>query len=361
MALFYNEATVDSSNNSTKNLFQSYLNEKKDVYLKNRYRTPGTQQIEQKLYFNSEDLEQLSSFKENDSNIFKLVYGFSYPFELYEFNNVDERNRVILDEINYLVSFLTSSSGFTRKSFNQHLDPNNLASHLTEEEKEKIDNDIDIYDDSIKLAKLDTLLNFTSLKKFKVPDHEIIDLMKQAGYKFTKKDKFVIHIILTESDIEDFSEYEDDWNELNSIESRRSQADFFIGKIDEQLIDNSFQEDKNLPNSNDAFDFGEENWDQYLPQVSEIPDLDLKFRETLTEQFRDADDDETYFDLTEEYIQKCLNFEFKTRRNRLRLTDFNSCNYNADKQKKCAYNLRALRKRNRKLEDNPSIGQFSLE
>ena len=351
MALFYNQEIIDYSNSSTKNFFQSYLDEKKNIYLKNRYRNPNEDSIQQKLYFNSEDA---NNFHQKDLNTFKIVYSFSYPFELHEFNNIDQRNRVILDEINYLISFLTTNSKYQSQNISQIHD-SNLTSHLTEEEKEKIDNNIDIYNDCIKLAKVEKLLNFSSLKKFNVPDRELIDLMKKVGYNFTKNDKFVIHKIQTESELE--NECEEDYDELNSIESCRDQADFSICKTDEQFIDNSHVEDKKMTNVKDVFNFGEEDWDQYLPKDNEISDL--KYHESLSEQFQDADG--TDFVFSEEYIQNCLNFDLKTRRNRLRLTDFKSCNYNADKQKKYTYSLRAIRKRNRIVEDNKTWEQFGLD
>lgn len=352
MALFYNQEITNLSNSLPKNLFQNYLDEKKSIYLKNRYRKPGEDSIQQKLYFNNEDID---NFDKNDLNNFKIIYSFSYPFEMHEFNNKDERNRVILDEISYLISFLTTNSKYQSHNIHHVQDSKNLTSHLTEEEKEKIDNDIDIHDDCIQLAKVEKLLNFSSLKKFNVPFDELIDLMKKAGYNFTKNDKFVIHKIQIESEFENDSE--GDYDELNSIESRRDETDFSICKIDEQFIDNSQEEDKKMTNLKDVFNFGEEDWDQYLPKVDEIPDL--KYKESLCEQFQDADG--TDFEISEEYIQNCLNFDLKTRRNRLRLTDFKSCNYNAEKQKKYTYNLRAIRKRNRRVDHIPPMEQFCLD
>ncbi|CAF0808296.1 unnamed protein product, partial [Brachionus calyciflorus] len=343
IALFVNE---DYCQENTTNDFQVYLKEKKRIYLKNRNLMPD-EKVKQDMYYQPNDthsFENSKRFKVNTNEEYKVMHSFNYPFELYEFENESDRNEVLLDELYHAILFVTTPSKYSKYSYTQNSCDNNdiLSGHLTEEEKEKLNNDIDLYDDTIRLAKVEILFDFNSIKKFNLTQKELIRIMKENKFQFTKNDKYVIHTIKYEESSSESSssssvvEYED------SYYSKKNLDNYF--EINEKMsieMNESYESSKTTSNS-EFFD--DENWDIYFNEQEPIH-TNISKKPTLVDQFEDADGND--FTWSEEYIQKCLNFQPKSRRDRLRLSDFNSYNYNYENQIKITYNLRAARKKNR--------------
>lgn len=168
------------------NKFELYIKEKKNLYLKNREiqfncNNPDLK-LTQEPYFN-EDLFEKCYVLESDSCGFKLVFAISYPFENFDFETEVERQSALLREINSIVKFLTVSyKGFG--SYDEKL--------MNEEEREKLENNIPLDDDSIRLASLSKLLEFPILKKFKYSNEKIIEIMKENNYRFTFDNNYVV-------------------------------------------------------------------------------------------------------------------------------------------------------------------------
>lgn len=283
----------------------------------------------------------------------------SYPFEIYEFSNLEDRNKALVDELNYIINFLTQpSKSFKFGSANNNHDSD---SHLSEEDQVKLENNIDLYDESIRIAKVDKICEFSSIVKFKLTKNELVEIMKNNGFKFTSGDDYVIFELFEESD-----DYEDEDQYDNSIENKRDHSIEDIWEEDHlcaSFTEISVKDDGNKSECSIEMDikvpaysvsaFDEEMWDQDIKAPLCVLEKS-KIQFSLEEQFEDVQPDSVLASQTLS-IEKVLNFKFTSRSDRLRLSDFMGYNYNSTRQKELTYKLRSTFKRSIKELKNQNV------
>lgn len=184
---------------------------------------------------------QLESFI-GDSKMtkYKLISFTRYPFDTFEFETEDQRNEALINEINYLISFLSRPSSLSPNNSNE-------TDELTEEQKERLDNDIDLDDDKIRLASVEKLFAFNSIQKFKMSKQDLIDLMRREGYDFTRSGKYVFEMSrINDESLSYYSNYENS----NSYENGSNNS----FKVDEEDWDKDIE-------TRQANKFCEEDWD----------------------------------------------------------------------------------------------------
>ena len=199
------------------NKFAMYLKEKKNLHFKNRQIQFASNNTElkhkQDNYFDFAPFEQ-ENFSEN---AYKLVSAISYPFESFEFDNEADRKCVFLEEIKSTICFLTQTfKGFGRSY------PNDEKTNR-DEEKEKLESNIDVDDDNIRLVSINKLFEFPALKKFNYTTEQMLDIIKNNGFIFTASKKYIIHSILEESNHE--SDRSEEFDNQQSAILNQNQSD----------------------------------------------------------------------------------------------------------------------------------------
>jgi hypothetical protein len=159
IAIFKRKFNNQIDNNNNVDQFQLYLQKKKRINYSN-YRLKMSEEksiqmsthaalnknLEELNYFDKDCLTQQQA---NDDS-YKLIASIKYPFQIVDYDTEAERNEAIIHEIKYLIRF----------TLTQRVSDAILY--------EKLVNDIDPFDDDIKLIDVNTLASFSSLKKFKV-------------------------------------------------------------------------------------------------------------------------------------------------------------------------------------------------
>ena len=147
--------------------FNEYMKVKKRINIQNRESTRGGSPLKLDPFINSA----------NFSNYKQIIY-VSYPFETYDFETLEQRDNLFLNEIQYFISFLTRG-----------------VTNYTDNELEiALKNDIDQYDDSTCLVSIEKLSEFNTIKKYKLNKQEMIDILKQSNkYELTKCENYLIY------------------------------------------------------------------------------------------------------------------------------------------------------------------------
>jgi hypothetical protein len=186
IAIFVRNDNFKQNLSTFQNKFEIYLKEKKNLYLKNREIQSECSKPELKLtqepYFSRDSFEKFFEL-DSVSREFKLVFSMSYPFENFEFESEIDRKNALLREIDNTIKFLTASY----KGFGCY---NDII--VSEEEKEKLENNLDVEDTAIRLASISKILEFPILKKFKYSNEKILEVMKENNYIFTLNKKYVV-------------------------------------------------------------------------------------------------------------------------------------------------------------------------
>lgn len=214
---------------------------KKLNYTNRQRRQTGDTCLDVDPYFNKD----LFSQPKDDYGGYELARCIQYPFETFEFENIEARNAALLPELSYLVNFITKPfkcCDYLRNNYNDYYSSDEEVS-LTEEQKERIDNSLDMSSDEVRLCPVEKLITFTSIEKFKIPYEEIIDLMKSNNYEFTASNKYLI--VREFNDSETSSNYDEYQSQLRSCSVESGNND---------------EESSSPVNSY----FSEENWDDEM-------------------------------------------------------------------------------------------------
>jgi hypothetical protein len=211
--------------------FKEYIKEKKRINIKNREMSRGSP-LKLDPYLNSSNL-----------NDYKQIIYVSYPFETYDFETLDQRNKLLVDEIQYFISFLTRGV----KNFNDC------------ELEIAMNNNIDQYDETSYLVSIDKLCEFNTIIKFKLKRHEIIEILKQSNkYELTKCENYVIYRKNQQDNESSISDH--DYIECNDLYSENKET------TDEN--NNSSSGGDTTDASKFKFEYEEqENWDNKNEQV----------------------------------------------------------------------------------------------
>lgn len=168
--------------------FKKYLSKKNQLNFVNRLqRQRGEGPVVTEPYINCELFE--AACKEE---IYACV---QYPFELFEFENDESRNKALFDELDYMIRFMVKPSNVKDDKaycFDDEDQP------LTEEDSEKIENEIDLHSCDVYLCPVEKLFSFPSIEKFNLSAEDLINVMKNK-YEFTKSMKYVIYRYIYDS------------------------------------------------------------------------------------------------------------------------------------------------------------------
>ena len=189
--------------NTSQNKFEFYLKNKKQSYLKNREiqlkSSSCITKINQEAYFLSE------SFHGSD---FKMIHSVLYPFESFDFETEIDRQHALLREIDSITRFLTAS--------HRGFGPCSSDRVMSEEQNEKLKNNIDLDNENIRLVSLNKLFEFSNLKKFKYTNEKLFEIMKENNYEFSQSLKFIIYRIIDEPYDDSNDESDDCYLESNN-------------------------------------------------------------------------------------------------------------------------------------------------
>ncbi len=166
----------ENSNFNFTNKYEDYLTHlKKANYINRQSKSQDCQEkIQLAPYFDSALFQS-----------YQLISFTRYPFDSFEFDNIESRNQAILNEINYLINFLSKP---TRND-------EQYSGETSEEQIEKLQNNLSIDDESIRMTSVEKIFCFSSIQKFKLSYDELITLMKSEGLQFTKSGKYIFQII----------------------------------------------------------------------------------------------------------------------------------------------------------------------
>ena len=162
------------------------------------------------------DAGELSSIQV-DMPPYKLVMYLSYPFETFDFEDDEQRNRALMREVNYFVCFLASHGAWDRAQHNYPPDEttaSNVESEkesedvekapLSDEERERVENGIELDDTSVYMASVTQLCEFRTIVKFKMTQDEIVGAIRASGrYELTKSGSYIIYRRSEEDDDDD--------------------------------------------------------------------------------------------------------------------------------------------------------------
>lgn len=349
------------------NLFDRYLVERKRLSVKNRLSFESRQK--HFLYFMNEYFP--------DDGSYKLVLDISYPFECYDFENDSDLNQALLGEINYLIMFLIRP-GY--KGSSKYSDMSTFTDpSFVRIQEEKIANDVDPNDESVFLVEIDKLLDFNSIKKFKLERERLINILK-GEYKFTRSTQYIIYTlqednknmiesdnessesVIINSDHNKSNEPNDDWDETESdregqqtpISNQEDLAREFFSEPEwtsETIPPINSETDSSINTSNDVNSFEEEYWDAHL--VTPIV-YQPKPKPSPQDQFADFDADTDPSSQVEINYAQMMNECKKS-------NDFHGYNYYANKQREMTVRLRSIsRKKYRELEKVVIVENFQF-
>jgi hypothetical protein len=229
------------------NLFSEYVRDKKRINIQNR-ESSRVSPLKLEPFLNSSHL-----------NNYKQIIYVSYPFETYDFETLDQRDKLFMNEIHYFVSFLT-------RGFKDLNNSNELEIALK--------NNIDPNDDLTYLVSIDKLCEFSTIKKFQLTKQEIVDILQQSKkFELTTCKNYIIYRKIQEN--ESSSASDRDYIECNDISSENKET------IEEN--NNSSSGGDTTDVSKFKFEFEEqENWDNTNQVTVYTPE----------EQFEDSFEDQ---------------------------------------------------------------------
>jgi hypothetical protein len=284
IVLFKRKTTENDSEN--KKNYQDYFTQLKRANYINRQQAKNAAAItdtEQKI----EILPYFDPHMLNIENEYSLVSFTRYPFESFEFENIETRNQAIINEISYLINFLSRPNHIKNE--------NNDENELTEEQIEKISNDIDIYDEKIRIASLEKIFSFSNIQKFKITNDDLIRLMIEYGFQFTNSGKYVYQYLTDdESDYHESDRSSYDTNSYDNQDWKNSQQAAANADAAENW-------DDEVITSPIKTKFDEENWDEEMLNSSNLKNSSM-LDESLNKSFNNNDDNnnnqETYKQFT---------------------------------------------------------------
>lgn len=278
-----NEVKLLHAKRPEPNHYELYLREKINFQIKNAQLTQSTQDEKKTFrpYFDQSEFE-LESFG------YKLFYSIMFPFFSYDFENDYDREQALVRELNHVVFFLTRSyRSFGRTCWHNGAYTNREEvdeANLTEEQREKLENDIDLYEDAVRLASMDKILEFERIKKFKLSKEKIFEVMVANNFEFTKSKKYVLYRVITEdwfrhsSDVDE----DDDKYESSSIKESSEPEQWSTENQSSDTPENSNQANSSINQAYNSFE--EEDWDSHISKPKVY---------TAQEQFEDVDEEES--------------------------------------------------------------------
>ena len=244
--------------------FDLYLKQqRKHNYVSRQNNNFDHKKPEQTPYFNVDVFEQENLCKPAE-DAYKLITSIQYPFKSFEFDTIESRNDALFQELDYLVQFLTRPSKQSRYSSEYMKSLEVDVANLTEEQLECIANNIDIDDDQVRIGSIEKLFSFVSIVKFKMSRSELIELMKERNYEFTKSGNYVINrSVYVSSDEEEEEEFDSGLDYQNHSWSRH--------RCDSSNEDENYYkcDNSNENNADETAKFmDEEDWDKEIEKTS---------------------------------------------------------------------------------------------
>jgi len=325
IAVFKKKNSEIEVNSVTK--FKTHLNLKKKLNYSNRdHRMVGKDKLTCDPFFDKDLLDK------NEIEPYSVC--IQYPFDVIEFENADERNIALFEELDYLIDFLanphTNSDKYRYSGFNTN---DGHESEFEIDQRERIENGLSLCEIDLALCSVEKLFSFSCILKFKIQSDEIIKLMKSNGYEFTKSEKFLIY---------------------RHFEDKNSSS--WEVKQNENYNDESYDYSAERVSSNS---WNEENWDDEIkePVITVI---------SPREQFADDENDASYWvDQGSEFVNND-NFDGRLNNNSQitdssysslevlssieSLMDSFEINYYAREAKELADRFRSIRKSLRRAE-----------
>ena len=268
---FFKKKQISSIKNTNK--YEDYLTcLKKANYMNRQSKSQNSQEkIQLAPYFDSNQFENTN---------YRLISFTRYPFDSFEFDNIESRNQAIINEICYLINFLSKPSS-TRND-------EQFSEEMTDEKIEKLQNNLSIYDDSIRIASVEKIFCFSSIKKFNLSHDELFLLMKSEGFQFTNSGKYVFQ--MTENNVIESDGSDSSWLNLSSAWDN-----------DQPIVEENWDEDVPLNFAEQCYTH-EEDWDEEMISSSNlknnstlISSLNIisnqKEQISLQEQFADVEND----------------------------------------------------------------------
>ena len=273
-----NEVKLLHAKRPEPNHYDLYLREKINFQIKNAQLTQSTQDEKKSFrpYFDQSEFE-LESFGYN------LFYSIMFPFFSFDFENDYDREQALVRELNHVVFFLTRSYRSFGRSFWQNGAYTSREevdeANLTEEQREKLDNGIDLYEDSARLASMDKILEFERIKKFQMSPEKIFDVMLANKFEFTKSKRYVLYRVITEDWFRHSSDVEDDDEDKYESSSIRDEPEqWSTENQSSDTLENSNQADSSINQAYNSFE--EEDWDSHISKPKVY---------SAQEQFEDVD------------------------------------------------------------------------
>ena len=270
--------------------FDLYLKQKmKNNYVCRQNNNFDHNKPEKIPYFNVDVFEEENLSKPAE-DAYKLITAIQYPFNSFEFEAIESRNDALFQELDYLLQFLTRPSKLSRYSSAYIKSLEAEATSLTEEQIECIANNIDIEDDQVRIGSIEKLFSFSSILKFKISRSELIELMKERNYEFTKSGNYVINRTVYVSSDEEDEEFDSGLDYQNNSSS--------MYRCDSSNEDENYYRNNNL-NENNADEtakfMDEEDWDKEIEKTSITTPILPDRVYSPEEQFGNDDDAETKY------------------------------------------------------------------
>ena len=175
IALFKKKEKLMSESQPIKE-YQKYLTKKSQLNFVNRMkRMKDEESIITEPFIKSDLLE--AAGKE------EIYASIQYPFDLFEFENEELRNQAILEELNCLIRFVKPAK--VESFYGENVS-------LTDEDKEKIENNIELDCKKVYLCSVEKLFSYPSIEKFNLSTNDLMDII-QNKYEFTKSNKYIIY------------------------------------------------------------------------------------------------------------------------------------------------------------------------
>lgn len=233
IAIFQTVTDKKAALHKTNNNFKRHFTKKMQLnYLNYVQKKHGDQKYSVDSYFD----QKVFDSEEQGYSLYKSI---SYPFETFEFEDINTRNKAVIEELESLIIFLTKPSRHLdrRECFDPRSDDEEV---LTEPEKQRLKNNISLGDETVRLCSVEQLFSFSIIKKFKISVEELISLMKNNEYKFTKDQSHIIYTNFVDSDDDsNYHDYEideaDDQEDLNDNSSRNEHAQFSDENWDDDI------------------------------------------------------------------------------------------------------------------------------
>ena len=174
IAVFVVKKTLNDLNNNNKTF--SGINEDEPSIL-----TEYVNKLQQTEY--PQDFSPLVTDATFTGSSYKLIDTIRFPYDLKLDSNSNEK---ILNELNWLIIFMTRPSGGNSMDWQERLSE--------EERQECIENGIDIYEEEARLISIEHLLKFSSIKKFNLNESDVKRFIKMEDrHKITKSGKYIIY------------------------------------------------------------------------------------------------------------------------------------------------------------------------